>query len=348
MSTIDPRRRGASGARRARLTAVTALAVVAAIAPTVVAAASTMSFGTVSVGAVRTLSTTVQLEAALSDLPPGTVIYAGGNSAIDTGLAVMGLSTPLTNTALIGAVGDISATYHLTPSLATGTDFTVDATDCATGTVSCVVDVTFSPTDTGPRTDTLSWQASDVVITGGGSLGSLVQLLSSYLSDSFAAQLAISLDGIGVPSTDSVNARVDIAASAACIELNTSSIDFGSTTLGAEDIPATPEIVVTNCSGVGETLYARGTDASGPSSAWSLVDSAATCATDLGLDNYRLRLATAAVPDGIGLSTLNTTIQALAPGEDAAQVARIWTACPGSSGAGVVMTMSIHYLVVGN
>jgi spore coat protein U-like protein len=325
---------------------VVTLAVVTAIAPSTVSAAPALSFGTVSVGAVKTLSTTVPLEAALSDLPAGTVLYSGGNSSIDLGLAVAGLSVPLTNTEIINEIGDISATYHLTGSLATGTDFDLDAPTCATGTVSCSASVTFSPTASGARIDTLTWQMSDIDLTGGGTLGSLLQLLAPFLAASFADQLAISLDGIGVPSSDSVNAQVDIAASAACIELSTSSVDFGSSTLGAEDLPATPTITVTNCSGVGETLYARGTDASGPSSAWSLVDSAATCATDLGLDNYRLGLGLEDL-SVVGLSTLNKTLQSLAPGEDADQVARIWTACPGSTGAGVVMTMQIHYLVVG-
>ena len=338
MSTIDLRK---------RLTIVTAIALLAAISPSAVSAAPALSFGTVSVGAVKTVTTTVPLEYALSDLPAGTVIYGGGNPAIDLGLLSFGLSIPLTTSEFITERGDVSATYHLSGNLATGTDFEIDADGCATGTVSCEASVTFSPTATGTRTDTINWQMSNVNTFGGGSLGSLIQLLAPFVANSFAAQLSISLDGIGVPSTDSVNARVDIAASAACIELNTSSIDFGSSTLGAEDLAATPTITVTNCSGVGETLYARGTNASGPSSAWSLVDSAATCASDLGLDNYRLSLALEDL-SVVGLSTINKTLQSLAPGEDADQVAKIWTACPGSSGAGVVMTMSIHYLVVGD
>ena len=333
--------------RRARLAAVMALALVAAMAPSVVSAAPALSFGTVSVGAVKTLGTTLPLEYALSDLPAGTVIYAGGNPTIDFGLSSFGLSVPLTSTEFITEVGDVSATYHLSGTLATGTDFELDAAECATATGSCSASVTFSPTASGARTDSISWQMSDLQTTGGGSLGSLIDLLAPFVASSFAAQLSISLDGIGVPSTDSVNARVDIAASAACIELNTSSIDFGSSTLGAEDLAATPTITVTNCSGVGETLYARGSDASGPSSAWSLVDSPATCASDLGLNNYRLSLALEDL-SVVGLSTLNKTLQSLAAGEDADHVAKIWTACPGSTGAGVVMTMQIHYLVIGD
>ena len=333
--------------RQRRLTAVAAVAVIAAMVPSAVSAAPALSFGTVSIGAIKTLTRTVPLQYALSDLPAGTVIYAGGDGTIDFGLSSFGLTVPLTNTEVINEYGDISATYHLTGSLVTGTDFELDPGDCATGTASCTASVTFSPTAEGPRTDSISWDMTNVNVTGGGSLGSFIQFLAPFLASSVEGQLAIGLDGIGVPSTDGVNARVDIAASAACIELNTNSIDFGSLTLGAEDMPASPTITVTNCSGTAETLYARGTNASGPSSAWTLVDSASTCANDLGLDNYRLGLAVETLPATLGLSTTNKTVQSLAAGQDSDQVARIWTACPGSTGAGVVMTMQIHYLVVG-
>jgi len=158
-------------------------------------------------------------------------------------------------------------------------------------------------------------------------------------------------DGLGSHSIDAssdtggVDAVVSIAAAAACIELSTSAIDFGTLTLGAEDQPATPAITVSNCSSFGESLFARGTHASGSDAAWSLVDNGATCADTLGLDSYRLNLATAALPAPLGLSTSNKAVQSLTAGEDVDHVARIFTACPGSSGAGVVMTMAIHYLV---
>ena len=346
MATLEREPAAGSSRRHTRLTVIAAVAVVAATVPSAVSAAPAMSFGTVSVGAVKTLSRTIPLAYALTDLPAGTVIYTGGDSLINSGLASFGLSVPLTNTEVISEYGDISATYRLNGSLATGTDFHLDAADCATGTVSCTPSVTFSPTTSGTRTDTLSWDMTNVIVTGGGSIASFIQFLAPFLASSIEGQLAISLDGIGVPSTDGVSARVDIAASAACIELNTNAIDFGSLTLGAEDMPATPTITVTNCSGTGETLYARATDASGPSSAWTLVDSASTCAGDLGLDKYRLGLAVDAAPVTIGLSTTNKAVGSLGVGQDSDQVARIWTACPGSTGAGVVMTMQLHYLVV--
>lgn len=329
---------------RGRIALVALVALVVAVAPSAASAAlAPMNFGTVSVGGMKVLSATVPLISRLSDLPPGTLIYTGGNSAIDTALAFSGMSLPVTAASLMARTGDITATYHLAPTVSTQ-HFAAVAPTCLTAMGSCSVDVTFSPLDPGLINDRVHWIMSGIQISGGGSLASLVQLMSSFISNQFDSSQDILLSGIAVPSTDSVNAQVDIAASAACIELDSSSIDFGSSTLGAEDLAATPSITVTNCSGVGETLYARGTDAAGIGSAWTLVDSAATCAADLGLDNYRLGLALEDL-SVVGLSTLNKTLQSLAPGEDTDHVARLWTACPGSTGAGVVMTMQIHYLV---
>lgn len=331
--------------RRTRLVAVLALAVLATVVPTGVSAAvAPMSFGTVSVGATKTLSTTVPLIARLSELPPGTLIYTGGIASIDSALVFAGMTLPVTAASLMARTGDITVTYKLSPTVSSQ-DFLVVAPTCLTASVSCSADVTFAPRTAGPIAGRVHWILSGIVVSGGGSLGSLVQLMSNFISNQFSDSQDILLSGIAVPSTDSVNARVDIAASAACIELNTSAVDFGSTTLGAADVAASPTITVTNCSGVGETLYARGTDASGQGSAWTLVDSASTCATDLGLDRYRLSLAVGPNPVPLGLSTSNKGVQSLASGEDLDQVARIHTACPGSTGAGVVMAMQIHYLV---
>jgi hypothetical protein len=339
--------RPSRGIRRRLMQAGTALVVLSLAGTGVASAAIPLDFGTVSVGAVKSLGATVPLEASLSEVPPGTVVYLGGNASIDLALSLAGLSVPLTAGALYGVTGEITATYHLSGALAVGTDFSVDAPGCATGTGSCNASVTFSPTASGVRTDTLHWSSSDVVITGGGTLGAMVQLLAPFLADSFEDQLTIDLSGIGVPSTGTVAAQVEIAASAACVELSTAAIDFGNLSLGAEDAPATPTITITNCSGVGESLFAAATDASGTSSHWSLVDSSATCADTLGLDNYRLSLASPALAAPLSLSTSNKAVQSLASAQAVDHTARIFTACPGSTGAGRVMTMFINYLVTG-
>ena len=163
METVDPRREAPRApCRRGLVTTLVGLTVVAA-APGIVAAATSLSFGTVSVGATKTLSATIPLEASLSDLPSSTVLYAGGNPTTDLALQLAGLPVPLTAGALLAVTGDVTATYHLSGQLATGTDFDIDAPTCATGTVSCSASIGFTPTAVGARTDTLGRSARTLV-----------------------------------------------------------------------------------------------------------------------------------------------------------------------------------------
>lgn len=141
-----------------------------------------------------------------------------------------------------------------------------------------------------------------------------------------------------------VNAQVTVEAAAACIELSASAIDFGTLALGAQNAPGTPGITVTNCGGADATILASGTNATGTGAAWTLVDSAETCADTLGTDNYHLDLAT---PLGASIATLSGTnkeVGTLAGAATVDHVARISTACPGSSGAGQSMSMQITYV----
>jgi hypothetical protein len=85
-----------------------------------------------------------------------------------------------------------------------------------------------------------------------------------------------------------VDAVVTMAASAVCLELSTTAIDFGLRRFGEVNVPATPFIGITNCGGIGEAILARGSDATGPgASAWSLVDAGLQLRT-LHNGTYRL------------------------------------------------------------
>jgi hypothetical protein len=141
-----------------------------------------------------------------------------------------------------------------------------------------------------------------------------------------------------------VDAQVTVEQAAACIQLSTSSISFGTLALGAENAAGTPGITVTNCGDADATILASGTNASGTGAAWTLVDSAATCADTLGTDSYHLGLATSAGASIATLSTENKEVGTLAGAGSVDHVARISTACPGSSGAGQSMSMHISYV----
>jgi Glycine rich protein len=179
---------------------------------------------------------------------------------------------------------------------------------------------------------------------GGGGGG------SSYTGG--ATNASVTTDTSGVPSitisylpvsdSGTVSAQVTVPTSAACLELSTTAVDFGTLPLGAVGQAASPDVVVTNCGGVSETILARGTDATAANAGWVLTDTVAACADTLGTDAYRLGLDL----NGpiVQLSTTNKALQPLESGASGLHTARIDTACPGSSGAGTVMTMQIVFV----
>jgi hypothetical protein len=148
--------------------------------------------------------------------------------------------------------------------------------------------------------------------------------------------------GGGGSDSGAVAAQVTVPSSAACIEISTSAVDFGTLPLGSEDQPGSPDITVTNCSGLSSDIYAHGSNASGTGAAWSLVDSAERCADALGTDHYHLGLEQAG--SETGLSTTNKLLESLSSGAGGTHTARIFTACPGSSGSGTTMSMQITFL----
>jgi uncharacterized protein len=159
----------------------------------------------------------------------------------------------------------------------------------------------------------------------------------------FLGSHTIDTGGGGGTDNGTVGAQVTVPSSAACLQISTTAVDFGSLPLGSEDQPATPDISVTNCSSLSGDIFARGTDAAdGGSAHWSLVDSAETCAGTLGLDNYRLGLEQAGTETGLG--TTNKLLESLGGGANGTHTARIFTACPGSTGSGSTMSMQIMFL----
>jgi hypothetical protein len=146
----------------------------------------------------------------------------------------------------------------------------------------------------------------------------------------------------------SVGADVDVRSSEACLLLSTNQVSFGTLSLGDEDKAAGPEIMIKNCSGNTEDVFASGTAATGTGASWSLVDSAETCADTLGTDRYRLALHSIEFAAPIGLTTDPKAVTTLPSEFVSTETARIFMACPGSSGGGETMSMSINYLAVEN
>ncbi len=165
---------------------------------------------------------------------------------------------------------------------------------------------------------------------------------------------SITLDSSGVPSITltyvlpaggTVQASVTMAVSAACLELSTTLIDFGTRQFGETGVPATPGVTVSNCGGVDESVYGRGSDAiGGGPTTWTLNDSGSCADATLPTDNYGLTLEDQQTQAPVRLSTTNKAVGTLPAGSSSDQVALMDTPCPGSSGAGVMLTMQIVFV----
>jgi hypothetical protein len=192
---------------------------------------------------------------------------------------------------------------------------------------------------------------------GGGSSFTGTATNSSVTANTTAAGASITIsytpddsppDPTAAPDTGVVDAEVTVPTSAACVELSTTAVSFGTQRFGSVDIQADPSITVTNCSGTDETLLAHGTSAAGNGATWNLVDDAGTCdAGTLGTDNFHLKLRRPAneVDPVIQLSSDNKEIAELSGGAESTVEALLDMPCPGSDGAGQTMGMNVVFVV---
>lgn len=148
---------------------------------------------------------------------------------------------------------------------------------------------------------------------------------------------------VGPSSSGAVDATVTVPGSAACLELDTTSVDFGIAPLGSRLVAGSPQIQFRNCGGVDETVFVRGTDATGPGAAWKLVDFTTCADSGMGVDEYGLALRL--TPEfNLQLSDMNQELAFMPTGAINSYDALISTACPGSTGGGTTMSMSIILL----
>jgi hypothetical protein len=177
---------------------------------------------------------------------------------------------------------------------------------------------------------------------GGSSYTGGVTNATLGLDDSGTPSVTISYGGTP-PTSGTVSAEVIVPASAACLELDTTSVSFGTVPLGSELVTGTPQIQYSNCGGIDQTVFARGSDAAGAGAAWNLVDFTSCDDPAMGTDNYGLGLKLS--PDAnLQLSETNQELAFQPPGAINSNEALISTACPGSGGGGTTMSMSIILL----
>jgi Glycine rich protein len=151
--------------------------------------------------------------------------------------------------------------------------------------------------------------------------------------------------GAGAPNSGTVDATVTMAQSVVCLELSTGAVDFGTRQFGDVGIAAAPGVTATNCGGLNEDILAHGTDASGTGpTAWTLDDTGTCTGGTLPADHFGLALERQDTNAQVRLSATNKALETLSGGAAIDHLARIDTPCPGSSGAGVVMSMQMTFV----
>lgn len=137
-----------------------------------------------------------------------------------------------------------------------------------------------------------------------------------------------------------VDAQVTVATP--CITLVTPTIDFGTLPFSAPGIDGTGQGSVTyeNCGESVERIWAAGTDATGTSATWNLIDYLTT-ACQQPLNTYRLALSGGAIATNLTLTAQELELL------DAATSnwlnASLFMPCAGSDGVGQVMSFQILF-----
>lgn len=323
-----------------------------AIPLTAAAAMPPVDFGNVTVGDSVTLDAELPLDYSLSELPPTTVLYGGGNPSIDFLLSTMGLSAPLTAGALYTAIGEVTATYHLTLSMATGTDFSVASLDCATAADSCTVSVTFGPTVQRALSDSVRAHPVDVDVTGSSTWATLIDFMAPFLVSQVESQLAVPVSGYGATPNSGLELRVTVPREAApCVLLDATSVDFGTLPFSTEASlsEGSAAVAVSSCSTGSQALYANGTDATGsgtPAAHWALSSVGGNpCA--IAVNTYGVALGTdgsGGMPASFQLSTVSSSWIVMAAETTVASSVDYQMPCVGSDGAAQTMTSQVTFL----
>jgi hypothetical protein len=339
--------------RRLATIALTMALMVISASP--VAAAGVLDFGSVSLGGTATRNHELPLAYALSEVPSETVLYTGGDGIIDSALTVIGLTAPVTAGSLYGALGEVSATFHLSFGLSAGTDFSIDGSACASGSGSCTAVVEFSPTAPGLRSAAVTVSMTSVVISNSGPYASYVNLFAPALVPSFEDQLGFTVTGVGTEG-GSGGLLLEVAVApepVPCLIVDASSIDFGTLAFSteAETSSASRNVSATSCSTGPEEIFAAGTDAAGdgvPAAAWAL-SSVGGNPCGIGFDAFGVAL-TADLGAGplppLQLSATNSPWLELDAEASAATAVDYQMPCEGSAGAGQTMSSQITFLAI--
>ena len=348
------RRRYPSRRLTATLTAALAIGWLPLAIPMDAAAAVVppIDFGTVGVGNSATAEYTMPLDFALSEMASETVLYEGGDPFIDSFLASEGITVPVTAGSLYAEIGEVTATYHLTLALVDGTSFSISAPNCATGTESCAVTVTFAPTAEGSFADTVQATIFDLVAVGPSEYASLIDFITPTIVGEVEPELAVQVGGTASTGTSGLELRVSVAPEAApCVLLDATDIDFGTLPFSTEAVlsEGSAGANVSSCSTGSQALHSSGTDATGNGTTPALWTLSATGGNPcpVGVTAYGVALGTdgsGGMPATFQLSTLSSSWIVMPAGSSVASSVDYQMPCVGSDGAGQTMSSQVTFL----
>jgi hypothetical protein len=164
-----------------------------------------------------------------------------------------------------------------------------------------------------------------------------------------AAGTVFAASAVPVFSADTGTVTATVTAAAPCLTISgASSVDFG--TGAFSDAQSQPTqltkpvgtATLNNCSGAGEQIFARATNATGdavPPAVWSLTTAAHPCSG--GADKFAASTRDAA--GDVALDLINSPFVSLDPNEARGVGFSILMPCAGSSGAGQTMSFSYVY-----
>jgi len=149
-------------------------------------------------------------------------------------------------------------------------------------------------------------------------------------------------------ATDSVTVDAQVSIIAPCLTVSTPSIDFGATLFSRPNVPwgASRSISYRDCSGSGEYIFGRATNASetgGGSGSWQLTGSNLDC-SDLGPNKFGLRVQSTTTFQETALLLVDQQLEHI--GADALGTinqALLRTPCTGSDGSGSTMSFQIIF-----
>ncbi len=162
-----------------------------------------------------------------------------------------------------------------------------------------------------------------------------------------AWSVATAFPSIGAQDSATLANTVSVpGAPVPCMTLSNAALVWGELGFaGPGDVTASAGalILVTDCSGVSQSLLVAGTPATAKSVTWSLNGPIGVLPCDLGTNNYGVNVVNGL--SGVFLEAAYQPLGSIGDNLPSDVVVNLWMPCQGSDGEGKTMTFDINFLV---